>query len=88
MIKLGNKVRDNITGFTGIAVGRTEWLFGCSRIGIQATELKDGKPVETEWIDEQRVEVIEDLPRVISADSAATSGGPQRDPSRRADIPR
>ena len=46
MIKLGSKVRDSITGLEGIATARTEYLYGCVRITITPTELKDGKPVD------------------------------------------
>jgi valyl-tRNA synthetase len=81
-VKLGSKVKDSLTGFTGIATARTEWLYGCTRIAIEPQELHDGKPIETQWFDEQRVEVVlEDKPKV-SKDSSATSGGPQKDPHR------
>lgn len=84
MIKLGSKVKDTITGFTGIAVGRTEWMNGCARIGIQPKKLKDGKPVEVEWFDEQQIEVIKEKKPEVSPHCSATSGGPQHDPSPRA----
>ena len=58
MIDLGSKVKDMITGFTGIAIGRTEWLYGCTRIVVESQELKDGKTVKPEWFDEQRVEEL------------------------------
>lgn len=83
MVKLGNKVKDNITGFTGIATGRTEWLYGCARICIEPQELKDGKPIDSCWFDEQRVVVLTDDAPVVSKDNSATSGGPQKDPSPR-----
>ncbi len=79
---LGSLVRDTITGFSGIAVGRTTWLYGCARITIEPTELRDGKPIEPQWFDEQRVEIIERRAPTVSASSSATTGGPQRDPSR------
>lgn len=80
MVKLGNRVRDNITGFSGVATGKTEWLYGCNRICIEPAELHEGKPIEAQWFDEQRVEIItEDKPK-ISADNSALSGGPQKDP--------
>lgn len=61
MIQLGTKVRDLITGVSGIAVGRTEWLYGCTRIAVESAELtKDGKPSEALWWDEQRVEPVTD----------------------------
>jgi cellulase/cellobiase CelA1 len=83
MIALGSKVRDNITGFTGIATGRTVWLYGCERICIEPQELKDGKPIDAAWFDDQRVELVEESAPQVSPQSSATSGGPQRDPSRR-----
>jgi hypothetical protein len=55
MIKLGTRVRDTITGFEGIAVARTVWLYGCSRIAVQSSELHDGKPIEAQWIDEEQL---------------------------------
>ena len=68
-IKLGDTVADNITGFSGIAIARTDWLTGCVRFGLQSKELKDGKPIEVEWFDESRLSKI----------AVASSGGPQHD---------
>jgi len=79
-VKLGRKVKDTLTGFTGIAVCRSEWLYGCTRIGVQSQELKDGKPVDTQHFDEQSVEVVEEGSPKVSRDSSAKSGGPQSDP--------
>jgi hypothetical protein len=53
-LKLGDHVKDRITGFGGIAIARTDWLYGCTRYGVQSEELdKDGTPVEVQWFDEQ-----------------------------------
>lgn len=57
-IKLGDVVRDTITGFTGVAIGRSVWLYGCERIGIEPAELRDGRPMDPVFFDEQRVEVV------------------------------
>jgi hypothetical protein len=85
MISLGSKVRDIVTGFSGILVARTEWCYGCVRYGITREKLdKEGKPLETQWFDEQQVEVIERTKPAISKQSRATSGGPMPlDPGRR-----
>ena len=64
-VKLGSKVTDSITGFTGIATARTEYMNGCVRVGIEAPLGADGKLLEVEWFDEQRV-----------GESTATTGGP------------
>ncbi len=83
MIQLGNKVRDTLTGFTGIAVARTEWLHGCSRFAIESPKLdKNGKPTDAQWFDEQRVELLEATKPVVSVVSQAKTGGPQADPVR------
>ena len=55
MIELGQKVKDNITGFEGLVVARIEYLNGCIQFQVQPSKLKDGKPLEAEWIDEQRL---------------------------------
>lgn len=59
MVTLGDKVKDRITGLTGIVVASTSYLNGCRRISVQPQELKDGKPVEPSHFDEPQVEVIE-----------------------------
>jgi hypothetical protein len=76
-IKLGSKVQDIYTGFEGLAIAKTEWLYGCNNIGIQPLELdKDGNIGEILWFDEQRVEVIEESAAKYSASSTAETGGP------------
>ena len=82
MIKLGSRVKDTLTGFKGIATGRTEWLYGCARIGVEAETTKEKKPGDTFWFDEQRVEVIKEMGPRVSKNNSATSGGPQADPKR------
>jgi hypothetical protein len=70
MIKLGDKVTDKVTGFTGVAVAKTEWLYGCVRWGVQSNTLKDGKPIDCQWFDEKSLDV-----------TASEPGGPMPDPS-------
>lgn len=82
-VPLGAKVRDLITGYGGIAIGRTEYLYGCSQICISPDRLGEkGERLDSEWFDEQRVEVVEERPIPISDHNSATSGGPQRDAPR------
>ena len=57
-INLGDKVKDTITGHTGICTGIIIWLNGCRRIGIQSKAVKDGLPVDVYWVDETTVEVV------------------------------
>ena len=60
MINLGDKVKDTITDFEGTAVARLVYLNGCVQIQVQSKELKDGKIIKPEWIDEpQLIKVLE-----------------------------
>ena len=72
MIKLGDRGKDSITGYEGIAIARSEYLYGCVSIQVQSREIKDGK-MQSVWLDEQR----------LTGDPVATSGGPQPTPPAR-----
>jgi hypothetical protein len=58
MIKLGSKVKDSITGLAGIATGRCEFLHGPVRWQVEPPLRADGKPVDGQWFDEGRLEVV------------------------------
>jgi hypothetical protein len=55
-IKLGTKVTDSVTGFTGIAVSRIEYMTGCTQYGVAPRVAADGKLPETAYLDESRLE--------------------------------
>ena len=79
-IKLGDKVKDTITGFTGIAVARLEYLAGCVRISIQPQTLgADGELIEAEYFDEGLVELAE----ANGIEKAKPTGGLRTDPPSR-----
>ncbi len=56
-VQLGSKVKDKITGFTGIVSGRAEYLYGTPHVWVEAPTTTDGKTPD-QWIDESRVEVV------------------------------
>ena len=86
MIQLGSKVRDNITGFQGIAISRVIFLNGCERICIQPQELHEGKPIESQYFDIQQVELVEEKKIEAKPESIARkTGGPEQNPTRAAD---
>ena len=86
MVKLGSAVRDTLTGFKGMATGRTEYLYGCARILVEPSKLdKDDKVIECMWFDEQRIEVIKETGPTVSKDSSSGPGGPHDTPTRVAD---
>lgn len=82
VVKLGQKVRDTITGLEGIAVARTVWMYGCVRITVQPMEVKEGKPAEMVFVDEPQLEIV----REKAAPEAAPAHGPRSsDPGRPVD---
>lgn len=55
---LGVEVKDVVTGFKGIIMGRTQYTTGCNQYGVLNPELtKEGKLREWLWFDENRIEV-------------------------------
>lgn len=58
MVNLGDEVKDTVSGFKGIAIGVTQFLNGCRRIGLQPPVAKDGQMKPAEWFDEPQLEVI------------------------------
>ncbi len=54
-IKLGDKVKDKITGFEGIVIARIEYLNGCIQYGVKA-RVKEAALKEAEYIDEGQIE--------------------------------
>lgn len=72
-IKLGDEVRDTVSGFKGIAIGRTIFLQGCARVGVQPKVGKDGKLPDAVWFDEPQLEIIRAAkPKDVKRDT----GGP------------
>ena len=56
-VKIGDKVRDKVTGFEGIAYGRWECMTGCVSFDVHPPA-KDGKMLASAWVDESRLEVV------------------------------
>lgn len=54
--EFGDLVKDEISGFTGIAMVRALYSTGCTHYGVAPQELdKDGKVQNWEWFDETRL---------------------------------
>ena len=58
MINLGDEVKDTITGFKGIVVSKTEYLYGCIRVCVQPKISKDGKLSDYADFDEPQLVAI------------------------------
>jgi hypothetical protein len=83
-IELGSKVRCKITGFLGVAHGRSEWLHGCRTYMVKPIELKDGKPQESVGFDEDALEVLDQA----KPHEMKTTGGPGDTPASPAGVSR
>ena len=69
--KLGSMLKDKVTGMTGIAMARVEYLNGCIQYGIKTKATKDGKYPDTDYIDVGQLELVG---KGISVVSKATGG--------------
>jgi hypothetical protein len=82
-IELGDKVKDSVTGFTGIAVAVTKWLHGCDRVTVRPEGVnKEGKPYDNYTFDALQLEIVKK--RAVKAENAKTTrakttGGPRDD---------
>ena len=84
-INIGDIAKDTVTGFKGVVIGRTEWLNGCARLGLQSQTLKDGAPVEAQWFDENQCQIVKvGAYRTVTRDTGGPRANPMRakDPSR------
>jgi len=83
-INLGDKVKDCVTGFKGIAVGRTTWLHGCDRIIVQPEGVnKEGKTYENQSFDEPQLELIS---KKKKKEGRHLAGGPRPEVNQKQNI--
>ena len=84
MVELGDKVKDPVSGFIGVAVSSHHYLHGCTRISVQPPVDKDGKLPEIQSFDEPQLEVLKT--QVVKPDPAPSpqrTGGPAKYPDIR-----
>lgn len=80
MIALGDKARDRVTGFEGVAVAKTTWLSGCDRFTLQPSGLTaEGKTFDSETFDVTQLEVVGAAAVQIER---RDTGGPRPEPVR------
>lgn len=59
LVKLGDSVRDSISGFEGVVTARSEQLYSTPKVFVEAClPGDDGRVLPGEWFDEARVETI------------------------------
>ncbi len=74
-LKLGDKVRDTVTGLEGTVVVESRFLNGCRRLGVQPELDKDGKMPDQYSFDEQQLELLK---KEVVKDTPAKTGGPMK----------
>ena len=72
--ELGEILKDKITGFQGVALGRTEYFTECNHYGLQSQVLKGGEPVGWQWFDETRLVCVEGAEKILKEPRTPTSG--------------
>lgn len=56
--RLGEKVKDTVTGFKGTVISRIEYLNGCLQYCIDPKVGKEGKMEKSHYIDEGQLEPV------------------------------
>ncbi|KKM13316.1 hypothetical protein LCGC14_1717390 [marine sediment metagenome] len=79
-IELGDKVKDTITGFIGIAVARIEFINGCIQYQVAPKVIKGGKFPEDVYIDKGSLIVLvpKNKPKKVKKPKRRPPGGPSR----------
>ena len=71
--ELGIKVVDKVTGFKGTLTGIARYLTGCDQYLVAPPVDKEGKLIDSAWLDENRLEPIVGKEK-IKIDSDASAG--------------
>lgn len=83
---MGFTARDKVTGFTGTVFGYIHYMTGCDQILIIPPVNSEGKRVEGEWFDIQRVEAVPEgdpaYRKPITMDNGNTPGPDKPGPTK------
>jgi len=58
-VKIGQRVKDRLTGFEGTVTGRCEYLTGCCQVLVQPGIKTGNEWIESRWFDEPRLEIVD-----------------------------
>ena len=73
-IQFGDKVKDTVTGFSGIVTAKAFYATGCNQLLVQPKLSKKNTWSSPHWFDIERVELVEKGKVDIKA---SPSGGPR-----------
>jgi hypothetical protein len=71
---LGVKLRDKVTGFTGIATAYIEYINGCKQYALAPPVDKDGKIQDSIYFDEQRLDFVDHGVCIEAKETGGASG--------------
>jgi hypothetical protein len=57
-IILGDTVKDHVSDFTGVVIGRAEYMFLPAEVLVQSKALNTEGKAPSEWFDEVRVGIV------------------------------
>jgi len=76
--KLGEILKDKITGFTGVVLGRAEYATGCIQYGLLSPKLnKEGESLPWHWIDQVRLITTGKKVKIGKDDSGPAPAAPE-----------
>jgi len=59
-IQIGDRVRDLVTGYEGVAIAVTVHITGCRTVGVvSGKQSEDGRLAPAEWFDDKRLTVVQ-----------------------------
>jgi hypothetical protein len=77
--RLGNKIKDMVSGVEGITTSFVVYMNGCIQWSINRELDKDGKPYETLYYDQQQCQLIDSgIVDDIDEPKQSTGGAPTR----------
>ncbi|KKL96597.1 hypothetical protein LCGC14_1842870 [marine sediment metagenome] len=74
--ELGKEAKDVITGFKGLIVGYVEYLTGCNQYLVTPPVDKEGKHVDSQWFDENRIELVGTEKAIVLDPKKEKANGP------------
>jgi len=83
----GDVVSDTLSDFKGIVTAYSAWVSGCNRVGVQASKLKDGNPVDWTWLPMSQLKLVKAAKKVTTPLTEGTvrhekkPGGPMQAPT-------
>lgn len=78
--EVGLKAKDLVTGFEGVISCRSQWISGCNTYGLKPKVDKDGKLPQSEYFDENTIEITDKKVLELGTTVDNKIGGPQETP--------